>query len=184
MLKYIFAILFSILLQNVHAQITWGDTTRNSHRNGGDNYRGTFKPSIKVAIFYRENIGLEISRVKQKFNIDFAFSDSYTNYYCVSWVANKNYKSGLYSLKYGYESNFKHLHISMATQAQTDFDKLKFYFVPSVGIHYSGTIVLYYSRPMGFSKTNFIGASKHQFGLSYNFTKGLAKEFKKEFYHL
>ena len=111
-------------------------------------------------------------------------SNSSSIFYGLSWVANKNYKSGLYSVKYGADCNYKHLYIGIASQAQTDFDKLKFYFVPSVGIHYSGTIVLYYSRPLGFSKTNFIGASKHQFGLSYNFTKGLVKEFKKEFYRL
>ena len=178
MLKYIFAILFSILLQNVHAQITW-DTTRHQ-----DERWGTFKSSIKVAIFYKENIGIEIGRVIQNFDVDMILSHSYTKNYGVSWVANKNYKNGLFSLKYGYEADFKFLHFAFSTYAQTDFSKLKFYFVPAVGIHYAGTVSLYYARPMGFSKVNFIGASKHQFGLSYNFTKGLAKEFKKEFYRI
>ncbi len=184
MLKYIFAILFFILLQNAHAQITWDTTQNNGRRHRADGYFGTFKPSIKASVFYRENIGLEISRVKQILNIGYYLSNSFTTSYSLSWVANKEYKSGLFSLKYGYDCYYKHLYIGIGTQAQTDIDKLKFYFVPAVGIHYTSTIVLYYSRPMGFSKTNFIGASKHQFGLSYNFTKGLVKEFKKEIYRL
>ncbi len=168
------------MLQNVHAQITWWDTTRNSHRNGGDRYRGTFKPSIKVAMFYRENIGIEVGRVKQIFNIDYYFSNSVTKYYSISWVANKNYKNGLYSLKYGYDHNYRSLYFGFAVQAQTDFNNVKFYFAPAVGLFKYGTIGLYYARPMGFNKENFVGISKHQFALSYNFTKDLAKEFKKE----
>jgi hypothetical protein len=105
-------------------------------------------------------------------------SGLFTRYYAVAFTANKNYKNGLYTFKFSNDINFRYIYLGVGAQAQTDFNKLKFYFVPAVGLYRYGTIGVYYARPMGLSKTNFIGVSKHQFALSYNFTKDLTKEFR------
>jgi hypothetical protein len=180
MIKYFFAFVLCFVLQNVQAQITW-DTTRSGTRSSrhDEGIHGTFKPSIKVSFFYNESVGFEIGRVKQSLDLGSYLSGTSSGYYAVGYTANKNYKNGLYTLKYSADFNFRAIYIGIGAKAQTDFNKLKFYFVPAVGLYRHGTIGVYYARPMGFSKTNFIGISKHQFALSYNFTKDLAKEFKK-----
>jgi hypothetical protein len=175
MVKYFFAFVFCFVMHNVHAQITW-DTTRvlSKHEAGF----GTFKPSVKASVFYNESVGFEIGRVEQSLSLVAYLSATSSRYYGIAWTANKNYKSGLFTFKFNNDINFRYLYIGIGAQAQTDFDKIKFYFVPAVGLYRWGAVGVYYARPMGFSKTNFTGISKHQFGLSYNFTKDLAKEFK------
>jgi hypothetical protein len=176
MIKYFFAFVFCFVLQNVQAQITWDTAVQHRHDEG---IHGTFKPSIKACVFYNESIGFEIGRVKQSLDLGSYLSGTTSTYYAFGYTANKNYKNGLYTLKISEDFNFRAIYIGIGAKAQTDFNKLKFYFVPAVGLYRHGTIGVYYARPMGFSKTNFIGISKHQFALSYNFTKDLAKEFKK-----
>jgi hypothetical protein len=176
MVKYLFAFVLCFVLQNVHAQITWDTATQHRHDEG---IHGTFKPSIKLCVFYNESVGFEIGRVKQRLDLGSYLSGTTSGYYAVGYTANKNYKNGLYTLKYSLDFNFRAVYIGLGAKMQTDFNKLKFYFVPAVGLYRHGAIGVYYARLMGFSKTNFTGVSKHQFALTYNFTKDLAKEFKK-----
>jgi hypothetical protein len=175
MVKYLIAFVFCFVLQNVEAQITW-DTARDLSRHEAG--YGTFKPCVKVAVFHNESVGFEIGRVKEKLSLVWLMSGLFTRYYAVAFTANKNYKNGLYTFKFSNDINFRYIYLGVGAQAQTDFNKLKFYFVPSLGLYRWGTVGVYYTRPMGFSKTNFVGVSKHQFALSYNFTKDLTKEFR------
>jgi hypothetical protein len=123
-------------------------------------------------------MGIEIGRVKQKLSLVWLLNTTDSKYYAITYTKNKNYKNGLFGFKFSEDINFRYIYIGLGAQAQTDFNMLKIYFVPAVGLFRYGTVGVYYARPMGFSKTNFIGLSKHQFSLSYNFTKDLAKEFK------
>ena len=64
MRKFFTTIILFFVLHTSHAQITWDTTQNNGRRHRADGYFGTFKPSIKASVFYRENIGLELTRVK------------------------------------------------------------------------------------------------------------------------
>ena len=175
MIKYFLVLIISIAVQNVHAQITW-DTTRtyDKHEAG----YGTFKPSVKAAIFYNGNYGIEVGRVKQRLSLVAYNSSTFTRYYAVTYTANENYKNGLYGLKYSSDINFRYLYIGVGAQLQSDFNQLKFSLLPAVGLYRYGTIGVYYTRPILLSKSNFIGNNKNQFSLSYNFTKHFTKEFR------
>jgi hypothetical protein len=175
MIKYFLAIFFCFLLQNIQAQITW-DTTREMSRHEAG--YGTFKPSVKVGIFYNGNYGVEIGRVKQNLSLVAYMSTTTTRYYALTYTAIENYKSGLFGLKYSSDINFRYLYIGVGAQVQTDFNQLKFSFLPAVGLFRYGTVGLYYTRPILLSNQNFLGNNKNQFSLSYNFTKQLSKEFK------
>ncbi len=175
MIKYFLALFFCFVLQNVQAQITW-DTARDLSRHEAG--YGTFKPSVKAAIFYNGNYGVEIGRVKQNLSLIAYMSTTTTRYYAVTYTVNENYKSGLFGLKYSSDINFRYLYIGVGAQLQSDFNQLKFSLLPAVGLFRYGTIGVYYTRPILLSKSNFIGTNKNQFNLSYNFTKDLTKEFK------
>jgi hypothetical protein len=177
-MKYfkVILILFNLtLFNNSFAQITW-DTARNLSRHEGG--YGKFKPSIKSSIIYDGNIGLEIGRIRNNLSLVWLMNNTATKYYGVNWVANKNYKTGLFGITAGGDIDFVIFHFGLSGLAQTDFKQMKFYLIPNIGLSWWGTVGVYYGAKLNLNKEDFIGNNNYIMGIKYNFTKNLFKEFK------
>ncbi|MGG9972020.1 hypothetical protein ACQ33O_09530 [Ferruginibacter sp. SUN002] len=157
------------------AQITWDTTQHLSRHEGG---YGTFKPSVKASITYDGNIGFEIARVRNSLSLIWLLNNTTTKYYGINWKNNHNYKHGLFGITAGGDIDFLFLHLGLGAIAQTDFQKLKFYVLPNVGLSWFGTVGIYYGTKIKLANSNdFIGNNNYIIGVKYNFTKDLMKEF-------
>ena len=174
-MKKIFFLCFVLCIKISHAQITW-DTIQKPDRHFQG--QGTFKPSVKLAVIYNGNIGFEIGRVKNTLLLLGITRNTFTKYYGIQWLANNNYKNGLWSVKYGYDFDFRYLHLGLNLQAQSDLNSLKYFVSPSIGFSHWGTVGIYFISFIKLTKNNYVGDKNNQIGLKYNFTKNLKKEFK------
>jgi hypothetical protein len=175
-LKYHLLLLFFLTTIETRGQITW-DTTRELSRHEGG--YGKFKPSFKASIFHGGNIGVEAVRVRNHLSLVWLMNNTATKYYGIQWLANPNYKLGLFGLKAGGEVDFSFLHFGIGATAQTNFEKLKFNVAPEVGLSWWGTVGIYYAFVIQLTKDEFEGTQNYQIGVKYNFTKRLFAEFKK-----
>jgi hypothetical protein len=156
-------------------QITWDTTAELSRHEGG---YGWFKPSCQAAVFYDGSIGIEAVRVKNHLSLVWFMNNTATKYYGIQWIANPNYKLGLFGFKAGGQVDFRFLHLGIGATAQTDFKKLNLYAAPEVGLSCWGTVGIYYVFMVQLTKSEFQGAQQYQVGVKYNFTRHLFKEFK------
>jgi hypothetical protein len=162
------------LVQQTTAQV-W-DTTKNLSRHEAGYAK--FKPSIKATIGYNGYMNMEIARVRNSLSLVWLMSNTATKYYALQWVANNNYKAGLWGAKFGAEVDFRFLHLGFEVLAQTDFQKLRWYTIPTLGLTWWGKLGIYYGFVGLIGKKDFIGNNSYQLALKYNFTKNLFKEFK------
>lgn len=172
--KYLISALL-VFFNTASAQITW-DTLRNLSRHEGG--YGKFRPSVKAAVIYDGNPGVEIARVRNGLSLVWLMNNTATAHYGVNWVANKNYKSGLFGITAGADADFTILHFGLSALAQTDFEQMKFYIIPNLGISWWGTVGVYYGFRINVCKKDFTGNNDYIVGIKYNFTKNLFSEFK------
>lgn len=173
-MKTFFLLLFSLSVTITKAQV-W-DTARTLSRHEGGYAK--FSPSIKIALTYNGYAGVEIERVRNNLSLVWLMNNTATKYYGIQWVANKNYKAGLWSIKAGQDIDFRILHIGAALSAQTNFEKIKFYAIPTIGFSWWGTASIYYGFVLHLGNTDFTNNNDFQLGIKYNFTKHLAKTFR------
>ena len=174
---YLLFLFFSFLTPAItKGQITWDTTAELSRHEGG---YGRFKPSCQAAVFYDGSIGIEVVRVKNNLSLVWLMNNTATKYYGIQWIANPNYKLGLFGFKAGGQVDFRFLHLGLGAIAQTDFKKLNLYVAPEAGLSWWGTVGVYYAFMIQLTKSEFQGSQKYQIGVKYNFTKQLIKEFKK-----
>lgn len=153
----------------------WDTTKQLSRHEGG---YAKFSPSVKASVIYNGYLGIEVARVRNSLSLVWLLNNTATKYYGLQWTANKNYKAGLFGIKMGGEVDFRFLHMGAGLLAQTDFNKVKLYAIPTAGISWWGTLGFYYGFILHFGKEDFTGNNDFQLGMKYNFTGKLAKTFR------
>jgi hypothetical protein len=176
-IKIFFAIVFLFQYYIGNAQITW-DTTRSLSRHEAG--YGAFKPSVKAATYLSgNNFGVQVLRVKNNLSLVWLLSNTVSKSYGITWEQNRNYEQGLFGVIAGVDVDFPILHVGASVAIQTELTQLKYFLVPEIGFSYWGKITMFYGYSINLNQSRFVGTNANIIGLKYNFTKELAKEFKK-----